>query len=102
MDFTPVTADLTRTGNTAALRRMLPEALPWSTFLPDGDLDTLLTDLVDTARRTAAPDDLAPVALLLTQWKHSAEAYADPALHALLTRTPEGDLGPVPMPVAAE
>lgn len=42
------------------------------------------------------------IALLLTQWRHSAEIHADPALLAALTREPEGDLGPVPVPGAAE
>ncbi|MGW2378226.1 hypothetical protein [Kitasatospora sp. NPDC001683] len=49
-----------------------------------------------------ALDNLAPIALLLTQWKHSAEVYADPALYAILTREPEGDFGQVPVPEAAE
>ena len=81
-----------------ALSQALPQALPWSTFLPVDDVDTLLAELVDTARGAVALDNLAPIALLLTQWRHSAEIYADPALLAILTREPEGDLGPVPVP----
>ncbi|MEU6664079.1 hypothetical protein [Streptomyces sp. NPDC046821] len=80
----------------------MSEALPWSVFLPEEDIETMLTELADTARGAAALKNLAPVALLLTQWRHSAEVYADPALHAQLTREPEGDLGPVPSPEAAE
>jgi hypothetical protein len=53
---------------------------------------------VDTARGAAALENLAPIALLLAQWRHSAEIYADPALHDSLTREPDGDLGPVPAP----
>ncbi|MFB7128708.1 hypothetical protein [Kitasatospora sp. NPDC056273] len=103
VDFTSrLLAGLVRTENVAALRQALPEALPWSTFLPEEDIDTLLTELVDTARGAVALDNLAPIALLLTQWKHSAEVYADPALLAILTRELEGDLGPVPPPEAAE
>ena len=68
------------------------------TFLPAEDVDTLLTELVDTVRGAVALDNLAPIALLLAQWRHSAEIYADPALLAILTREPEGDLGPVPTP----
>ncbi|MFD8751248.1 hypothetical protein ACFV0O_09755 [Kitasatospora sp. NPDC059577] len=97
VDFTArLLAGLVRTENTAALRQALPEALPWITFLPDEDIDLLLAELVDTARGAVALDNLAPIALLLTQWKHSAEICADPALHAILTREPEGDIGPVP------
>jgi hypothetical protein len=95
-------AGLVRTDNIAALRQALPEALPWSTFLPAEDVDALLAELVDTARGAVALDNLTPIALLLTQWRHSAEVYADPELLAAVTREPEGDLGPAPMPEAAE
>ncbi len=91
-------AGLVRSENIAALRQVLPEALPWSTFLPADDIDALLSELVATARGALALDNLAPIALLLAQWRHTAEVHADPALHALLTREPEGDLGPVPVP----
>ncbi|MFG2912078.1 hypothetical protein ACGF0D_04150 [Kitasatospora sp. NPDC048298] len=99
VDFTSrLLAGLVRTENVAALRQALPEALPWCTFLPEEDIDTLLAELVDTARGAVALDNLAPIALLLTRWKHSAEVHADPALLAILTREPEGDLGPVHRP----
>ena len=103
VDFTSrLLAGLVRTENIDALRQALPEALPWITFLPEEDIDVLLTELVDTARGAVALDNLAPIALLLTQWKHNAEIYADPDLLAILTREPEGDLGPVPLPGEAE
>ncbi|WP_204013489.1 hypothetical protein [Sphaerimonospora thailandensis] len=103
VDFTTrLLAGLVRTGNIAALRQALPEALPWSTFLPAEDIDAFLAELVDTARGAVALDNLTPIALLLTQWRHSAEIYADPALSAILTREPDGDLGPVAVPEASE
>ncbi|MFD7314192.1 hypothetical protein [Streptomyces sp. NPDC059883] len=103
VDFTSrLLVGLVRTDNIEALRQALPEALPWSTFLPAEDMDTLLAELVATARGAVALDNLAPIALLLTQWRHSVEIYADPALLAVVTREPEGDLGPVPVPQADE
>lgn len=99
VDFTArLLAGLVRTENTAALRQVLPDALPWSVFLPEADVEAMLGELVDTARGAAALENLAPVALLLVQWRHTAEIHADPALLALLTREPEADLGPVPVP----
>lgn len=92
-------AGLVRTENVTALRQALPDALPWSTFLPPEDVDMLLADLVDTAQGAAALENLTPIALLLTQWRHSAEIYADPTLLAILTREPDGDLGSVPPPL---
>lgn len=101
VDFTSrLLAGLVHTGNLDALRQALPEALPWTTFLPAEDADALLAELVATARGAVALDNLAPIALLLTQWRHTAEVHADPALLALLTREPEGDLGPAAAPGA--
>ncbi|MFD7827060.1 hypothetical protein [Kitasatospora sp. NPDC059803] len=57
---------------------------------------------MDTARGAVALDDPAPSALLLTRRRHSAEVHAGPALLALITREPDGDLGPAAMPEAAE
>jgi hypothetical protein len=103
VDFTArLLAGLVRTGHVAVLREALPEAVPWITFLPPEDVDALITELVDTARGAAALETLAPIAMLLDQWRHSAEIHADPALFALVTQEPEGDLGPVPPPGAAE
>ncbi|MEV7895888.1 hypothetical protein [Streptomyces cyaneofuscatus] len=65
-------------------------------------IDTLISELVTTASGAVALANPAPIALLLTQWRHSAEVYADPALLAILTRDHEGDLGPVPAPGTAE
>ncbi|RLV08533.1 hypothetical protein CTZ27_06975 [Streptomyces griseocarneus] len=56
-------------------------------------IDTPLAELADSVCGAVAPDNLTPIALLLTQRWHSAEIYADPTPHAILVREPEGDLG---------
>src|SRR6266567_5958367 len=89
---------LLRSGNAAAVREVLPEALPWVAFLPADDVSVFLAELASVARGAADLDNLAPVAVLLAQWRHTAEVHADPALRELITREPEGDLGPVPIP----
>jgi hypothetical protein len=91
-------AGLVRSENSEVIRRLLPEALPWVIFLPETDFDVFVTELVAVARGATALGNLAPVAVLLTQWRHSAEVYADPVLLEIVTREPEGDLGPVPAP----
>lgn len=70
----------------------------WVSFLPEDDFDAFVHEVADVARGVAARGNLAPVATVLTQWRHSAEVYADPVLLEILTREPEGDLGPVPRP----
>jgi hypothetical protein len=99
---TSLLAGLVRSENIEVIRRLLPDAVPWVAFLPEADFDAFLTELVAVSRGAAALGNLAPVAVLLTQWRHSAEAYADPVLLEILTREPEGDLGPVPAPPGKE
>lgn len=89
---------LVRSENSEVIRRLLPEAVPWVTFLPETDFDVFLTELVAVARGAAALGNLSPLAVLLTQWRHSAEVYADPVLLEIVTKEPEEDLGPVPAP----
>jgi hypothetical protein len=85
-------------GNAEVVREVLPEALPWVAFLPADDVSVFMAELASVALGAADLDNLAPVAVLLTQWRHTAEVHADPALRELITNKPEGDLGPVPIP----
>lgn len=83
-------AGLLRSGNAAAIRQVLPDALPWVAFLPEDDLTAFVAELAAVARGAAELDNFAPVAVLLTQWRHTAEVYADPVLADLITREPDG------------
>jgi hypothetical protein len=101
VDFTSrLLASLVNTENMPVVRRILPDALPWVIFLPESDIEVFLTELVAVARGATALENLAPVAVLLAQWRHTAEVYADPLLLEILTREPAGDFGPAPTPDA--
>ncbi|MGW0435504.1 hypothetical protein ACWDV4_23565 [Micromonospora sp. NPDC003197] len=99
VDFTArLLAGLVRTESLEAVRRVLVEALPWVTFLPDADVDQLLSELVTVAQGAASVDNLTPVAVLLAQWRHTAEVYSDPRLLEIISREPECDFGPAHPP----
>ena len=66
-------AALVRSENVAVIRKLLPDAVPWVTFLPEPDVDVFVTELVSIARGAAELGNLAPVVVLLTQWRHAAE-----------------------------
>jgi hypothetical protein len=99
VDFTArLLAGLVRSEPLDVVRRVLGEALPWVTFLPEADVDQLLSELVTVAQGAASLENLSPIAVLLTQWRHTAEVYSDPILLKILSREPEGDFGPVTAP----
>ncbi len=103
VDFaTRLVVSLLQSGDSVAVRGALLDALPWATFLPVRDVDLMVVELIGAARGAVAVENLAPIATLLKQWRNTAEIHADPALYAVLTREPEGDLGPVPRPPAGE
>ena len=99
VDFTArLLAGLVRSQPLPEVRRVLGEALPWATFLPEADLDQLLAELVTVTQGAASLSNLSPVAVLLAQWRHTAEVYADPILLEILLREPEGDFGAAEAP----
>ena len=93
---------LVRSEDVDLIRRLLPDALPWVTFLPEADFQQFVGELDAVARGSASLGNLAPVAVLLTQWRHTAEVYADPVVLEALAGGPEGDFGPVPVPMGEE
>ena len=102
IDFTArLLAGLVRSEPKDVVRRVLGEALPWVAFLPEEDVNQLLSELITVAQGAASLENLSPIAVLLAQWRHTAEIHADPVLHDMITREPSGDLGPVPTPDSA-
>jgi hypothetical protein len=89
---------LAENGGADLIRRVLPTILPWVRFLPAGAVDELAVEFVATTRAAAAVNNMTPVSQLLTEWRNTAEVYADPQLAAVLARPHEGDYGPVPVP----
>jgi hypothetical protein len=89
---------LAESGGAELVRHALPAALPWIRFLPDAAVDELAAELVATVHAAAALNNMVPVSQLLTEWRHTAEVYADPDLRTILTQSHDGDFGPVPAP----
>jgi hypothetical protein len=92
---------LAERGGADLVRQVLPAALPWVRFLPNAAVDELAAEFVAIVHAAATVNNMAPVSQLLTEWRHTAEVYADPDLYAILTQPHEGDYGPVPAPNVA-
>jgi hypothetical protein len=80
---------------------VMPEAFPWVRFLPRDDVREFAVELVETLRAAESLHNPAPVAQVVTSWRHTAEVHADPQLLTILNRDGD-DFGAVPAPAAAE
>lgn len=80
---------------------LIGEVLPWARFLPADALEEMCAEFVETAAAAGSIGNMASVSQLLTAWRHTAEVYSDPELHAVLKAPTSGDYGSVPMPEAA-
>lgn len=77
---------------------VLPQIFPWIKFLPpDGRVEFAqeFVDMMDASADLGLP---GPVLTLISQWRNTAEIYADPELLAILKSPRGGDFGPVPRP----
>ena len=80
----------------ALLQELLPEILPWTRFLPPAmDRQNLIQEFTEVTGAAASVDNVAPIAQLLIEWRHTAEVHADPELHASLSAPRGEDHGPV-------
>jgi hypothetical protein len=77
----------------------LTEHLPWVRFLPPADRDAFTAELLDTIAAAASLGTFAPVSVLVDQWRHTAEVWAEPGLaRTLLSPIETLDGRPVPEP----
>jgi hypothetical protein len=67
--------------------------------LTDGDRMTFAQELVDAMDASESLGSPTPVLQLITEWRHTAEIYADPELLAALGSDVVEDFGTVPPPV---
>lgn len=81
----------------SALHDAAPKVFPWARFLPPEELEQFVIELVDTFEAADSIGNPAPVSHLIAAWKNTAQIYADPDLHAILSQD-GADLGPVPEP----
>jgi hypothetical protein len=86
----------------ALVTRVIPEVFPWVRFLPAQDVREFAVELVETLRATDDLNTKAPVAQVITAWRHTAEIHADPELSSAIAAEHPGDGGPVPSPGADE
>jgi hypothetical protein len=77
---------------------VVPDAFPWVRFLSREDVQAFVLELVETLRAAEELDNPAPVAQVLTAWRHTAEIHADSELAAALRRGTDGDFGSVAAP----
>lgn len=83
---------------------LLPHVLPWAQFLPAPARDRLASELAQRILGAASVANVAPLAQLLIEWRHTAEVYADPDLLRQARRqySSADDFGPVAAPEPAE
>lgn len=78
-------ADLLRLGDVDAMLAELPEALPWTQYLPEKDRREFLAEMIQ------ATEDADTVGMVesLKDWQQTAELYADTTVVNILTKETE-------------
>lgn len=79
---------------------VMPTVFPWVRFLPREDMQAFAVELIEVLEAANSLGTPAPVTRLITEWRHTAEVYADPRLFEILRGDHHEDLGEVPMPQA--
>lgn len=77
---------------------VLADVFPWATLLPAADQRSFTDELAETLRAADNLDNPNPLAQLVTAWRHTAEAHAEPQLAAVLAAGTNEDYGTHPDP----
>jgi len=70
---------------------VMPSVFPWMRFLPPEAKEQFAVDIVETLEAAKSLGTPVPVTQLITEWRHTAEVYADPRLVEILTREESDD-----------
>jgi hypothetical protein len=77
---------------------ILLKAFPWTRFLTLDDRTTFAQEFADVMVASEEFSSPAPVLQVITEWRHTAEIYADPEVLAALRSGVACDFGLVPEP----
>lgn len=82
------------------LLEVLPQVFPWIRFLPAADQLGFVQELIDVMSAGGEVGSPAPVLQTITEWRNTAQIYADPELLDILRSQAIEDAGDVPAPPA--
>ncbi|GAA2790129.1 hypothetical protein [Kribbella solani] len=77
---------------------VLPQVFPWIRFLPTDEKIEFVRDFIEVMGAGAEFGNPAPVVQLITEWRNTAEVYADPELLRVLSSQIVEDGGAVSPP----
>jgi hypothetical protein len=75
-------------------------AVPWTRFLPDDEKAKFVHELIEVMSAGEQGGFAVPVLQTITDWRHTADVYADPELLEILGSQTIEDAGDVPAPPA--
>lgn len=84
-----------------AIGRWLFDELPWTVFLPDDEREEFLDTFVRTAAACVQTEDYEPLLRILSDWKGTAEIYANPGVKEVLDEHHRGPGLPLRRPPSA-
>jgi hypothetical protein len=77
------------------------DALPWLHFLPEAERQAFIDEFIRTAAACVDTGSFAPVGRVISDWKATAETYADPEAVVVLRRSHDAAPKPLARPKLA-